>query len=754
METMRSAPDAPAELFAGAGEMRARCREMNWAATPLGAVEQWPPSLRTATAIVLGSGFPMILVWGPELVQIYNDAYASLIGRHHPRALGMPTHACWPDIRRVQEPIFARVFRGETVTIVEAHYRLDRAGAVEDAYFDASFVPVPLGGGGIGGSLSTLFEVTERAAARRLAGERERLTADAERAERRAARLLEQVSDAHITMDREFRIVHANPAAERVVGVTRAALVGRTHWELWPASVGAEPERQYRRVQAEGLEAHFTHRYVGEGHDAHLEIDAYPTDEGGVAVFWRDVSSRVLAEQAQRDLNAELGAERSLLRTVLDQLPVAVVIAEVPSGRVLAVNEAVSRVWGERRPRTATIERYSAEWVGYHTDGRRVASDEWPLARAVRHGETVSDWICEVERADGGRVLIEVSAAPAPDPEGRVSAAVAVVSDITVRVRAERERERLLRELRVERARIADVFRQAPAFLAVVRGPEHVFELVNDAYSQLVGDRVQIGLPVLEALPEVRDQGFIELLDGVLATGEPVVGREVPLLLARTPGAPPEERYVDFIYQPLVEADGTRSGVVVHGSDVTEQVRSRHEVERLLAESERARADAEAARAEAEAASRAKSDFLAVMSHELRTPLNAIGGYAEIMEMGIRGPISPAQREDLARIQTSQRHLLGLINEVLNYTKLETGMVRYDLGDVRVREALTAAENLVAPQARAKGLTLGIAGAPAELAVRADAEKLRQILVNLLSNAVSSPTGAGGSSSRARPATP
>jgi signal transduction histidine kinase len=156
-----------------------------------------------------------------------------------------------------------------------------------------------------------------------------------------------------------------------------------------------------------------------------------------------------------------------------------------------------------------------------------------------------------------------------------------------------------------------------------------------------------------------------------------------------------------------------------------------------LFEAERAaRADAEAASREAESANRAKGEFLAVMSHELRTPLNAIGGYAELMEMGIRGPVTHAQREDLRRIQTSQRHLLGLINEVLNYAKLETGTVYFDVRDVPVREAITGAEALVAPQGRAKGLTIVVADCPHDLVARADPEKLRQVLVNLLSNAV------------------
>jgi signal transduction histidine kinase len=308
--------------------------------------------------------------------------------------------------------------------------------------------------------------------------------------------------------------------------------------------------------------------------------------------------------------------------------------------------------------------------------------------------------------------------------------------DVSAAKAAERERERLLGALEVERARLEEVFRRAPSFIVALRGPEQVYEFVNEAYYQLVGHREVVGKPLLQAIPEIRDQGFKELLDRVRETGEAWVGREAPVLLQRTPGAAPETRYLDMVFQALAEADGTRSGVVVHGSDVTAQVVARREVERLLAESERARAEAERARAEAEAANRAKGDFLAVMSHELRTPLNAIGGYAELMEMGIRGPVTPQQLDDLARIQRSQRHLLGLVNEVLNYAKLETGSVQYQLAQVEVREAIAAAEALVAPQARAKGLTLGLGTCERDVAVRADAEKLRQILVNLLSNAV------------------
>jgi len=152
------------------------------------------------------------------------------------------------------------------------------------------------------------------------------------------------------------------------------------------------------------------------------------------------------------------------------------------------------------------------------------------------------------------------------------------------------------------------------------------------------------------------------------------------------------------------------------------------------------------AREVAEAASRAKGEFLAVMSHELRTPLNAIGGYVELLEMGIRGPVTPAQREDLERIQKSQRHLLLLINEVLNYARLESGAVTYDLRPTSVAEAVAATVPLVEPQRAARMLELSIElpeSAETPAMVIADPDKLQQVLLNLLSNAVKF-TPAGG----------
>ena len=157
---------------------------------------------------------------------------------------------------------------------------------------------------------------------------------------------------------------------------------------------------------------------------------------------------------------------------------------------------------------------------------------------------------------------------------------------------------------------------------------------------------------------------------------------------------------------------------------------------RLHKEAIQARLAASAAQAAAEAASRAKSEFLAVMSHELRTPLNAITGYVDLIEMGLHGPVTPEQRADLERIQRSQRHLTGLINGVLNYSRLEAGAVHYEVQDVVLDEVLATCEALIAPQLSARRLAMAFDGYDPALKVRADAEKLKQIVLNLLSNAV------------------
>jgi PAS domain S-box-containing protein len=154
-----------------------------------------------------------------------------------------------------------------------------------------------------------------------------------------------------------------------------------------------------------------------------------------------------------------------------------------------------------------------------------------------------------------------------------------IETDVFRRAQAVQEANEALKE---ERKHLRGLFEQAPGFMAALSGPQHVFEMANAAYHQLVGHRSVIGKPVREALPEVVGQGFMELLDRVRETGQPFVGRGIRVRLQQRPGAVPEERYVDFVYQPILAADGTTSGIFVQGHDVTDQKRA----ENALRESE------------------------------------------------------------------------------------------------------------------------------------------------------------------------
>jgi signal transduction histidine kinase len=151
---------------------------------------------------------------------------------------------------------------------------------------------------------------------------------------------------------------------------------------------------------------------------------------------------------------------------------------------------------------------------------------------------------------------------------------------------------------------------------------------------------------------------------------------------------------------------------------------------------ERARAEAETARAEAERANTIKTDFLAVMSHELRTPLTAIMGYEELLSDGITGPVTELQRQQLGRIKASARHLLGLIDEILTFARVDVGRERVRWESVPVNQSLTDAAALVEPMAAAKKLQYIVDVLEEDQAIQTDLTKFRQMLVNLLSNAV------------------
>ncbi len=251
--------------------------------------------------------------------------------------------------------------------------------------------------------------------------------------------------------------------------------------------------------------------------------------------------------------------------------------------------------------------------------------------------------------------------------------------------------------------------RYPPDMSARTGVPEVIRTGKVEFYPEIPDEMLVAGAVDDEHLRIIREVGLRSAIVVPLATPQKVFGAIT--VVAAESGRRYTEEDLDFLAELARRAALAMENSRLHKSE--------HEARRI-----------------AEAANEAKTQFLAVMSHELRTPLNAIGGYAELLLMGIRGSLTEDQKADLERIQRSQRNLLSLINDILNYAKLEAGHVEFLMGPVSLHPLMSDLESLITPQLRARNLTYDYESCDPSLTVWGDAEKVRQILLNLLSNSI------------------
>jgi signal transduction histidine kinase len=264
---------------------------------------------------------------------------------------------------------------------------------------------------------------------------------------------------------------------------------------------------------------------------------------------------------------------------------------------------------------------------------------------------------------------------------------------------------------------------QAPALIAVLRGPEHVYELVNPEYVRVVGERNYLGRPVRAVLPESEHQGIIELLDRVYASGESYTDRELPLLLDREGTGSLEERFLDCTLQATRDSRGSVDGIMVHAVDVTELVGARRRIEEL---------------------SRQKDDFLSAAAHDLKTPLTTIKGVSQLL----RRRAARADSVDIARliegleqIDATATRMNRFVGELLDVTR--TTMDRPLQLNLRPADLVAVARAAVEECRRlADGHCVTIESSVPAVVGWWDEERLYRVVANLLSNAVKySPAG-------------
>jgi len=227
---------------------------------------------------------------------------------------------------------------------------------------------------------------------------------------------------------------------------------------------------------------------------------------------------------------------------------------------------------------------------------------------------------------------------PVRDSKGMTRGTLVVCTETTGRVSAHRK-------LQEESERLASLFQQAPAFFALLHGPEHIFEFTNAQYQQLIGHRDVIGKTIRNALPEIADQGFYEILDQVYRTGEPYIGSGNPVELVRSASSQSELRFLDFVYQPRREDDGAISGIIVLGVDVTERKRA----EQALLQSEKLAVVGRLASS---------------IAHEINNPLESV---TNLVYLARAAATSPDTRSYLDSADIELKRVAAIVNQTLRF---------------------------------------------------------------------------------------
>jgi PAS domain S-box-containing protein len=367
-------------------------------------------------------------------------------------------------------------------------------------------------------------------------------------------------------------------------------------------------------------------------------------------------------------------------------------------------NDAYSRSIGPERHPSALGQRGRECWeeiwpiigpqIEYVMAGKGYTWNENQLVPITRHGK----------RED---VYWTYSYGPIDDPGAPhgVGGVLVVCTETTEYVLAERR-------IKAAESRWRALFDQTPGFVTILRGPEHVVEFANPGYLALVGGRDVVGKPILEALPEIAEQGFVALLDEVYYSGEPHSGIGTPVVLAHGPRASDEQLFLDFVYQPIRDANGDVTGVFVSGHDVTERIRA-----------------SEALRDE----DRRKDEFLAMLGHELRNPLAAIQNAGELLTRG-------AGEDGVARVVgellTRQVVQLGrLVDDLLDVSRIQQGRIALERDTFDIGAAVALALETVQPQMAAKGHNVINLPPETPLHVVGDWTRIVQVIGNVLANA-------------------
>ena len=535
----------------------------------------------------------------------------------------------------------------------------------------------------------------------------------------RALRLLAAIADssddAIFALDLEGRFILFNRAAERFTGRNQESLLGRDESNLFPPDVAGEKMAVSREVMDGNLTLAFQEDIAMSG-----GIRTFLTTKGplhdkegktiGLYGIARDITER---QQAEAALRREVALNQRYLDTVQ-----TLMVALDAEGRITMINHKGCELLGYEE-----AELLGKNWFMDCLPQPLGMETVYPLFCHIMAGELEAAEYFEntILCRDGRQCLIAWHNAYFTDSEGRIVGTLSSGEDIS-------ERKRVEEQLR----KLAQAVEQSPESIAITDLDGHI-EYVNEAFVANTGYSRE---EVIGQNPRVLHSGktpraTYEALWSALTQGQPWKGE---FINRRRDGS----EYTEFaIITPLRQADGRISHYVAVKEDISEKKRLgaeldeyRHHLEDLVTKRTRQLAVAKDA---AEAANRAKSAFLANMSHEIRTPMNAIIGLTHLLR---RDGATPPQAERLSKIDGAAQHLLSIINDVLDLSKIEAGRLELEQRDFALAAVLDQVRSLIGESAAGKGLRIEVDGDDVPLWLRGDVTRLRQALLNYAGNAV------------------
>ena len=421
---------------------------------------------------------------------------------------------------------------------------------------------------------------------------------------------------------------------------------------------------------------------------------------------------------------------RSLLTAVgfMLQSPVPMVMLWGSSG-VMLYNDAYSEIAGARHPASlgsTILEGWPevADFNQYVLDvvlaGGSLTYTDQPLI-LYRNGEPEDVWM-------------DLTYSPLPDDSGATAGVLAIVNETTQRKLAENNKALAEAALTAERERLYSLLMQAPAMIAILSGPDHVFELANPLYMKLIGHRPLIGKTLREALPELEGQSATQSLDEAYRTGIPHSAHERAMELDRSGKGDIRTGYFNFVYQPYLDTDGKVEGIMVHGVEVTEQVLSRQKVESVSREQQRLIAVTNQ-RNELIKLNNAKDEFISLASHQLRTPATVVKQYVSLLLSGYGGKTTVGQQKFLQIAYDNNERQLNIISDLLKTAQLDSS--RYTLHPVLqpIVPIIQTVIDQITPSMELKKQVILFKDVGHATRVNVDLDEISLVISNLLENA-------------------